>query len=98
MSGMRPKKKPDGSWLYPRSKDVLEAVGLQTITHYIDVRRQTVANFYRKSANLGTLCRSGEEEGFTDPTVLVGSADGFRFGKREGLAPPCAGPCGPCIC
>jgi hypothetical protein len=45
MSGMRPEKKPDGSWSYPRSKDVLEAAGLQTIAHYMDVRRQTVANF-----------------------------------------------------
>ena len=45
MSGMRPEKKPDGSWSYPRSKDVLEAAGLQTIAHYMDVRRQTVTNF-----------------------------------------------------
>ncbi len=45
MRGMRPEKKPDESWLYPRLKDVLEAAGLQTIAHYTDVRRQTVANF-----------------------------------------------------
>jgi hypothetical protein len=45
MTGMRPEKKPDGSWLYPCSKDVLEAAGLQTIAHYMGMRRQTVANF-----------------------------------------------------
>jgi hypothetical protein len=45
MSGMRPERKTNGSWLYPRSKDVLEAAGLQTIAHYMDVRRQSVANF-----------------------------------------------------
>jgi hypothetical protein len=45
MSGLRPEKKPDGSWLYPRSKDVLEAASLHSIAHYMDVRRQTVANF-----------------------------------------------------
>ena len=45
MSGLRPEKKPNGSWSYLRSKDVLEAAGLQTITHYMDVCRQTVANF-----------------------------------------------------
>ena len=51
--------------------------------------------FYRKSTNLGTLCGSGEEEGFPDPTFLVGSADGFGFGEGAGIA-PCAGPCGTC--
>ncbi len=45
MSGLRPERKANGSWSYPRSKDVLEAAGLQTIAHYMDVRRQTVANF-----------------------------------------------------
>jgi hypothetical protein len=45
MTGMRLEKKPDGSWLYPRSKDVLEAAGLQTIAHYMGMHRQTVANY-----------------------------------------------------
>jgi hypothetical protein len=45
MTSMSPEKKPDGSWSYPRSKDVLEAAGLQTIAHYMGLRRQTVANF-----------------------------------------------------
>jgi hypothetical protein len=45
MSGLRPKKKPNGSWTYPCSKDVLKAAGLETISHYMEVCRQTVANF-----------------------------------------------------
>ncbi len=54
------------------------------------------SEFHCESTDLGTLCGSSEEEGFANPTFLVGSADGFEFGKREGYAPPCAGPCGPC--
>ncbi len=45
MSSLQPEKKPNGSWAYPRSKDVLDAAGLHTIAYYMDVRRQTVANF-----------------------------------------------------
>jgi hypothetical protein len=44
MSGLQPEKKPNGSWSYPCSKDVLETAGLHTIAHYMDVRRQTVAH------------------------------------------------------
>ncbi len=45
MSGLWPEKKPNGSWTYPCLKDVLKAAGLETISHYMDVRQQTVANF-----------------------------------------------------
>ncbi len=45
MSDLQPEKKPNGSWSYPHSKDVLDEAGLHTIAHYMDVRRQTVANF-----------------------------------------------------
>ena len=45
MSGLRPEKKPNGSWTYPCSEDVLQAAGLEMISHYMDVRWQTVANF-----------------------------------------------------
>jgi hypothetical protein len=44
MSSLWPEKKPNGSWSYPCLKDVLDAAGLHTIAHYMDVRRQTVAN------------------------------------------------------
>jgi hypothetical protein len=45
MSGKRPERNVDGSWTYPRSEEVLEAVGMKSIAHYVDIRRQTVANF-----------------------------------------------------
>ena len=45
MSGLWLEKKPDGSWSYLCSEDVLDAAGLHTIAHYMDVHRQTVANF-----------------------------------------------------
>jgi hypothetical protein len=45
MSGKRPEWNVDGSWTYPRSADVLEAVGLKPIAHYVAVRQQTIANF-----------------------------------------------------
>jgi hypothetical protein len=45
MSGLWPGKKPNRSWSYPCSKDVLEAASLHINAHYMCVRRQTVANF-----------------------------------------------------
>ena len=35
MSGLRPEKKPNGSWTYPCSKDVLKAAGLEMISQYM---------------------------------------------------------------
>jgi hypothetical protein len=37
MAGMQLAKNPDEMWKYPSSKDVLKAVGLKTIDHYIGV-------------------------------------------------------------
>jgi hypothetical protein len=54
------------------------------------------SKFHIKLTNLGTLCGCSEEEVFANPTILVESANGFGFGQREGFAPPCARPCGPC--
>ncbi len=45
MSGKRPEGNVDGSWAYPRSEDVLEAVGMKPIAHYVAIRRQTITNF-----------------------------------------------------
>ncbi len=38
MSGKRPVRKEDGSWTYPRLEDVLQAIGLIPIAHYVGVR------------------------------------------------------------
>ena len=39
------KEQRTGTWKYPSSVDVLEEVGLKPIREYIEVRRQTVANY-----------------------------------------------------
>ncbi len=44
MSGKRPERNVDGSWTYLRLEEVLEAVGMKSIAHYVDVQQQTVAN------------------------------------------------------
>jgi hypothetical protein len=45
MSGIRSERNEDGSWTYPHLEDVLQALSLRPITHYVDVRQQTIANF-----------------------------------------------------
>jgi hypothetical protein len=45
MSGKRPERDVDGSWMYPYSEEVLEAVGMKYIAHYVDIQQQTVENF-----------------------------------------------------
>jgi hypothetical protein len=42
------------------------------------------SKFHHKLTNLGNLCGSGAEEGFANPTFLVGSANGLGLGKGEG--------------
>ena len=46
-------------WTYPSSKDVLEEVGLFSIEHYVQVRRQTIANYIVDRPILA-FCREGE--------------------------------------
>jgi hypothetical protein len=58
MSGKRPMKRPDGTWRYPNSEQVLREVGLQTINHYIGARRQHVASFIVNRPIFG-LCLEG---------------------------------------
>ena len=45
MTGMMPKRKSDGSWVYPDSEKVLKEAGLRTVEHYIGVRRATVLRY-----------------------------------------------------
>jgi hypothetical protein len=54
--------------------------------------------FHHKLTNLGTLCGSGAEEGFTDPTFLVGSADELGLGKGGGPTAPLPADYGACNC
>jgi hypothetical protein len=45
MAGKMPARNLDGTWTYPSSKDVLKAVGLRIINHYIGVCQETIARF-----------------------------------------------------
>jgi exonuclease III len=56
MTGMMPCEKPDGSWTYPASEEVLEKAGLYTIAHYMEVRRNTILNFI-VNRPIHTLCQ-----------------------------------------
>jgi hypothetical protein len=56
-----PTKNPDGTWTYPSSRDVLKAVRLQTIDHYIGVCREVIARFIVDQP-LFALCRDGERK------------------------------------
>ncbi len=74
MAGMQPTRNPDGMWKYPSSKDVLKAVGFETIDHYIGVRRKTIARFIVDQP-LFALCRDGERKrGSTRRTFFVRAA------------------------
>jgi hypothetical protein len=56
------------------------------------------SKFHRKSTNLGTLCGSNVEEGYADPTFLVGSANELGLGKGEGPRAPLPADYGACNC
>ena len=58
MSGTRPWKRPDSMWKYPNLEKVLQDVGLQSISHYIGVRRQHIANFI-VNRTIFQLCLEG---------------------------------------
>ncbi len=97
MSGMRLEKKPDGSWLYPRSKDVLEAAGLQTIAHYMDVRRQTVTNFIVNQP-IWELCAGAvRRRGSPIQPCWWDQLMDLDLAKERGLLLPAQGPAGPAL-
>jgi len=52
----RPRKVGD-SWVYPKTEDVLEEVGLYSVEHYIRVRRDTIASHIATRPIFG-LCRA----------------------------------------
>ncbi len=61
MAGKMPTKNSDGTWTYPSSRDVLKAVGLQTINHYIGFCQETIACFI-EDRPLFALCQDGERK------------------------------------
>ena len=58
MAGKRPRLNPDGSWTYPDTEEVMKEVGLQSISHFVEVRRQHIFNFI-VNRPIFHLCREG---------------------------------------
>jgi hypothetical protein len=56
----KPKRGSNNTWTYPRSKDVLEECGLETIDTYIKKRRDTIAQ-YVATQPIFTQCLDGEQ-------------------------------------
>ncbi len=95
MTGMRPEKKLDGSWLYPRSKDVLEEAGLQTIAHYMGMHRQTVANFIINQP-IWELCAGAvRRRGLPIQPFWWDQPMDLDLAKERGVLLPAQGPAGP---
>jgi hypothetical protein len=53
------KKGPHHEWVHPRSSDALQECGMDTILHYIDVRRATIFQ-YIVDWPIYEACRGGE--------------------------------------
>jgi hypothetical protein len=97
MSGLPPEKKPNGSWSYPRSKDVLDTVGLHTIAHYKYVRTQTVANFI-VNRPIWELCAGAvRRRGLPIRLFWWDQPMDLDLAKERGLLLPVQGPAGPAI-
>ena len=58
MAGTGPRRNPDGSWTYPDTDAVMETVGLRSISHYVEVRRQHISN-YIVNRPIFNACRDG---------------------------------------
>ncbi len=56
----KPKRGSNNTWTYPRSKDVLEECGLETIDTYIKKRRDTIAQ-YVATQPIFSQCLDGEQ-------------------------------------
>ncbi len=88
MSGLRPEKKPDGSWTYPRSADVLKACSLQMIAHYMDVRRQTVANFIVNRPIFELCAGAVRKRGLPVRPFWGDQPMDLELARERGLRPP----------
>ncbi len=97
MSGLWPEKKPDGSWLYPCSKDVLEAPSQHTIAHYVDVRRQTVANFIVNQPIWEICAGAVRRRGLLISTFWWDQPMDLDSATERGLILPAQGPAGPAL-
>jgi hypothetical protein len=97
MSGLQPEKQPNGSWSHPCSKDVLDAAGLHTIAHYMDVRRQTVANSIMNRP-IWELCAGAvRRRGSSIRPFWWDQPMDLDLAKERGLLLPVQGPAGTAI-
>ena len=81
LTGMRPRKVA-GKWVYPHSADVLAAAHLQTVEHYIQMRRHTVHNNIRDRTVLKE-CRRAERRRGTPPRLFWTEQDMTEPERRE---------------
>ena len=65
-SDNKPQREADSSWRYPDTPAVMEEVGLQSIAHYVEVRRQTIAS-YIVNRPIFDCCVNGERRRGTNP-------------------------------
>ena len=61
MAGKMPTRNPDEKWTCPSSRDVLKAVGLRTIGHYIGINWEAIPCFIVDRL-LFALCQNGERK------------------------------------
>ena len=61
-------KKVGSSWVFPKTKTVLEAAGLHTIEHYVQVRRARILRWVEDRPIL-KLCREAERRRGTTPRL-----------------------------
>ena len=71
MAGTGPQRNPNGSWTYPDTDAVMKAVGLCSISQYVEVCRQHILNFIVSTYFQCMLGRS-EETWLQSSPVLVG--------------------------
>jgi len=66
VSKNKPQQMPGGEWRYPASDKVLEEARMHTITHYVEVRRQTISK-YIVNWPIFIFCRDEERRHGTSP-------------------------------
>jgi hypothetical protein len=59
----RPKQMAGYRWVYPKMSDVLEECGMETIQHYIQNRRSTVALYIANCSMLEACCQGERKHG-----------------------------------
>ena len=80
----KPRREPDGTWVYPRSEDVMEEVGLHSIEHYIHVRQETIFN-HIVNRPIFDLCRQAERRRGSAPRQFWWDQESIS--RRRGLRP-----------